>query len=187
MFTHRIDEDLELRLPRESDAEEFFALIESNREYLREWMPWLDGSKTVEIQIERAKQARMRFAEGKSMQTYIWYEGKIAGSIGTKELDQTRKSTEIGYWLSSDLQKRGIVTRSCGALVEYLFNSLDMNRVEIQCDVKNIRSQKVPERLGFKKEGVLRQNHCRYGEYVDSVVYSILSREWAGSSEKRLS
>jgi ribosomal-protein-serine acetyltransferase len=70
------------------------------------------------------------------------------------------------------------MTASCGCLLDYAFRNLGMNRVEIRCATGNTRSRAIPERLGFKEEGTVRQAEWLYDHYVDHVVYSMLRDEW---------
>ncbi|MCK6440187.1 MAG: GNAT family N-acetyltransferase [Planctomycetes bacterium] len=183
MFTHRIDDDLELRLPEERDAEDLSALIETNRVYLREWMHWLNSSNTIEAQRERIRKNRLLYAEGTSLMLHIWRQGSLVGTIGAKNIDQTNKKTEFGYWLDEKSQGKGIITRSCEALLNHCFDSLGLNRVEIHCQVENRQSRRIPERLGFTEEGVLRQNLWHYDHFIDTVVYALLVDDWRKHDE----
>jgi ribosomal-protein-serine acetyltransferase len=85
---------------------------------------------------------------------------------------------EIGYWLAAAAQGRGTMTECCRLLVRYAFLTLDLNRVEIAAATGNQRSRAVPERLGFKFEGVLREREELYGTFVDHAVYSQLRSEF---------
>ena len=74
------------------------------------------------------------------------------------------------------------MTKACKVFVDYAFDVLELNRVEIRCAVDNFKSQSIPERLGFIKEGTLRDTEFLYDHYVDCVVYSILKRDWRNNS-----
>jgi ribosomal-protein-serine acetyltransferase len=68
-------------------------------------------------------------------------------------------------------------------LVDYAFNELGLNRLEIRCATENTKSRAIPQRLGFKQEGTIRQAEWLYDHYVDLVVYGILASEWSDSSK----
>ena len=70
------------------------------------------------------------------------------------------------------------MTKSCLALINYAFDELKLNRVEMHCGVENKRSRKIPEKLGFIEEGVVRQAGWLHGRFVDFVIYGILANEW---------
>lgn len=92
----------------------------------------------------------------------------------------THRSAQIGYWLGKDYQGRGIMTRAVIALVEYGFNRMGLNRVEIHAAVQNEKSRSMPEKLGFLNEGCIRQAEWLYDHYVDHMVYGMLAEEWKG-------
>ena len=70
------------------------------------------------------------------------------------------------------------MTRSCKALVNFVFDEIGLNRVEIRAAVHNWKSRAIPERLGFTQEGIIRDAEWLYDHYVDHVVYGMLKREW---------
>jgi ribosomal-protein-serine acetyltransferase len=66
------------------------------------------------------------------------------------------------------------MTSCCRFVVRYGFDTLDLNRIQIAAATENRRSRAIPERLGFKLEGIMRQNENLYGTFVDHAVYSLL-------------
>ncbi len=178
MLTIKIDDDTELRTFEEEDAEEVFAAVERNREYLREWLPWLDGNRSVEDTRVFIRQALVQQATDDGFQAGIWYRGKFAGVIGYHYIDRHDCKTEIGYWLDASLQGKGLMTKACKTMVSHAFHEYRLNRVEIHCATGNIRSRAIPERLGFTQEGILRETSWLYDHLVDHVVYGMLAREW---------
>lgn len=107
----------------------------------------------------------------------IFYKGKI-GCIGLHGIDWSNRKASIDYWLASEFQGNGIMTKSCKAIVNYGLHDLGLNRVEIRAAEFNTRSRAIPERLGFTQEGIIRQAEWLYDYYVDHVVYGMLSEEW---------
>ena len=182
MFSHRIDEDIELRLSAEQFAEEATAVIRDNLAYLKEWLPWVKDDYSVEDTLEFVRRNLQQFAANEGFSAQIVCRGRFAGNIGFNKIDWANRKTEIGYWIAPQFQGRGIVTRACRALVTYGFDVLRLNRVEIYCGTRNDRSRRVPERLGFTQEGVLRQAEWLHDHFQDLVLYSMLAEEW---KEKR--
>jgi ribosomal-protein-serine acetyltransferase len=84
----------------------------------------------------------------------------------------------LGYWLGEEYQGKGLVTAACRALVEHAFGELGLNRVVISCATENEKSCAIPERLGFRREGIERQAEWLYDHFVDHVTYSALASEW---------
>lgn len=88
----------------------------------------------------------------------------------------TCKRAEIGYWLTKPMQGNGIMIRSVEALVKYAFEKF--NRLSIKCAVENVRSKKIPKKLGFTFEGIERDGEISaYGYYNDLEIYSLLKRD----------
>ena len=173
-----IDDKTELRLLEERNTEELFALVDRNRAYLREWLPWLDATMTVEDERAFVRSSLESFAKGTTIEFAIWHKGRISGGIGLHFIDEVNHSGEIGYWVSEDLQGRGLVTRACVAVLDHAFGNLGLNRVVIRVDVGNTRSRAIPERLGFTQEGITRQSDWLYKRFRDMALYSLLADEW---------
>ena len=178
MFVFAIDQDLELRLLEERHAEELFALTDKNREYLKRWLPWLDGTTTAADTKRFIQFTLNKLAKNDGLTAGIWYRGELVGVIGYVAINWPNRKTSIGYWCGAEFQGRGLVTRACHALVSYAFAELKLNRVEIACATDNGRSQAIPRRLGFTQEGVMRDVEWLYDHFVDHVIFSMLARDW---------
>ncbi|CDQ20494.1 ribosomal-protein-serine acetyltransferase [Halobacillus karajensis] len=178
MFEYKIDEELSLKMIDHQDAEELFDLSDRSRDHIRTWLPWINFTKEVEDTRNYIKMCLRRFAENDGLTVCILYHGKIAGVVDFHEMDKKNNVTSIGYWMGDEYKGRGLLTRACRVLCHYAFEELGMNRIEIRAASKNIKSRGVPERLGFKQEGVIRQAALLYDEYTDHVVYGILKEEW---------
>ncbi len=172
------DPDIVLRLVEERDAPAIFDLTERNRAYLRRWLPWVDGTRSVEDTLGFVHRSLDQVRERRGFQACIEYRGTLVGVIGFVYIDELNRRGEIGYWIAEPFQGRGIMTRACRALVRFALESLGLHRVEIRADVENRRSRAIPERLGFTQEAVLREAGWMYDHPIDLVMYSLLRREW---------
>src|SRR3954469_3028636 len=114
-----VRENLELRLRTEADAEAFFKLIDKNRTHLRQWLPWVDATKTAEDTRKYIQSCRSSFEKQEGLDLGIWYEGQWVGSIGFHYWDKTNRKDTIGYWLAEDFQGKGIMTDAVKALMKY--------------------------------------------------------------------
>lgn len=180
MFCLTVDDEIKLCLREERHAEEIFELVDKDRAYLREWLPWVDATQSVEDDRTFIKGTLEQFVNNRGFQVGIIYQDQFAGMIGFHAIDWANKAVDIGYWLGTDFQGKGIITRACRYLVDYAFTEYGLNRVQIRCAVENHRSRAVPERLGFKQEGVIRQGEWVNDRYLDLVVYGMLAEEWQG-------
>ena len=174
----KIDEDTDLRIYEERHAREVAELVDQNRAYLRQWLPWVDSSRTVEDSKAFIQNSLQQFARNEGFQLGVWYRGELAGGIGYHPIDWADRKAEIGYWLGEAFQGKGLMTKACSTLVTYAFDELGLYKVEIHCATENIRSCAIPKRLGFKQEGVLRDAEWLYDHFVDLVVFGMLAKEW---------
>jgi ribosomal-protein-serine acetyltransferase len=178
VITYKIDEEISLKLVELKDAERVFNVTDNSREYLREWLPWLDMTTSVEDTRNFIKSCLKSYSENKTMTTFILYKGEIVGTAGYNKIDWSNKIAYIGYWLGKDYQGHGIMTKVAKALIDYAFNELKLNRIDISAAVENKKSRSIPERLGFMNEGRIRQAEWLYDHYVDHIVYGMLAKDW---------
>jgi ribosomal-protein-serine acetyltransferase len=179
MFRREIAPGIEIRQFELSDAEELFDAICRNREYLWEWMPWVDATQGPEDIRNFISRTLVQYEGNQGPQCGIWVDGEIAGSVGCHPIDWFHRNCSIGYWIDQTRQKQGIVTRCSRTLLDYLFQEMLLHRVEIRCATGNTKSCAIPERLGFTREGVSREAEWVGGRWVDLVVWSMLQHEWA--------
>jgi ribosomal-protein-serine acetyltransferase len=174
----KIDKDIELRQLDESDAYDIFRVIDNERGYLGKWLPFVELTREISDTIEYVKSVinapedRFEYVFG------IRENSEFVGLIGFKDTDKLNKKTEIGYWLSEKFQKKGIMSKSVEALCNFVFEKKGINRIQIKCAVGNLPSKKIPQRLGFKFEGIERQGELLTGDvFTDLEIYSKLKND----------
>jgi ribosomal-protein-serine acetyltransferase len=178
MLSLKVKDDTELRLFAEEDAEEIFQLVKGNYEHLHPFLHWVTEDYSLEGARDFIGQTQKAFAENASRTFGIFQYEKIVGVIGFVKFNWQSKRTEIGYWIDKNREGEGIATGSCRVLINYAFEELGMNRIEIRCAMENVRSRAIPERLNFKLDGVLRQSEWRHTRFFDMAIYSMLADEW---------
>ena len=173
-----VDDDTGLCMLEERHAQELYDLVDANRSHLRAWLPWVDYERSVQDSKAFIKSALGQFASNEGFQLGIWYREQLAGVIGYHPINWSNRNVEIGYWLAQAFEGKGLMTRACRTLVTYAFDELGLNKVVIACATGNRRSCAIPQRLGFKQEGILRDAEWLYDHYVDHAVYGMLARDW---------
>lgn len=173
-----VDEDLELRVLRPDHAENLFRLVDRNRPHLRRWLPWVDATRSADDILAFIERSTEQLRRNDGFQSGIWYRGSLVGVAGYHYWDARARKTELGYWLSEDAQGKGIMTRACGALVDYAMEKLGLNRVEVRTAAGNARSRAVPVRLGFRQEGLLREGEWVVDHFEDQMVYGLVRKDW---------
>jgi ribosomal-protein-serine acetyltransferase len=172
--------DLNLRPLTRKDSDALFRLTESNRQYLRRWLPWLDLARTLADTRSFVRGSIGRREAGLGLDYGVFLRSEIVGVITFNTLSRLHRSGTIGYWLAELYTRRGLMTASVRRLINYGFGELNLNRIEIRVAVGNQPSQAICDRLGLKQEGILRQAEWLYDHFVDLRVNSVLRSEWKG-------
>jgi ribosomal-protein-serine acetyltransferase len=178
MFSYQVDENLKLVLPTERDAEEITNVVRENLEQLKLWMPWVTDDYSIKTARDFIKTNLVEFAQNNTFAAAVALDKKIVGTIGLHHLNSENKSVQIGYWLDKQAQGKGSATKCCRVLINYAFEDLGLNRIQINCNVENIKSRAIPERLGFRLEGIHRQGEWLNNEFRDWAIYALLKEEW---------
>jgi len=172
----RVNDALELRQLTLEDAEELAGLEEG-----REHRPQVEEAWYYPQSVDGARQfiqaAWTQYQQQQGVLFGIRFQGRLAGVVQLTRKPYGR-TAGIDYALAPAFRGRGLVTMACAALIRFAFEEWDLHRLEIWVDVVNVKSCAVPERLGFVKEGVLRELAC-YGDfYGDAAIYALLRNDW---------
>lgn len=183
-----VDETTSLHLARPELVRPVFEAVDANRHFLRQWMPWVDGTRSEEDTKTFIQDSMKQNSEGGRLTLFIVHQARLAGTVGAVHFNKANKKCEIGYWLGQPFQGQGIMTKACKVLISYLFRTKDLNRMEIMAMPANTGSRAVAQRLGFRHEGTLRQAMYLAGAFHDLELYALLKAEWqvwnSGDMEK---
>jgi ribosomal-protein-serine acetyltransferase len=177
MILH-VNQEINLELVSSKHVQGIYNLAESNRVHLRNWLPWLDRMKDVTFIENFVRNTELAYAAKTEYSFVILKDDEVIGRVGLYNINHSNCSGEIGYWIGESHQGKGIVAQSCIQILEFAFQTLNMNRVEIKCAVLNMRSQSIPVQLGFKLEGTLRSAELLHSEFHDLYLYSLLKEEF---------
>jgi [ribosomal protein S5]-alanine N-acetyltransferase len=171
---------LALRPLRRADAAALFALF-SDPIAMRYWStpPWTSiGQAEASIAVDLdglPKGEHLRLGlESRA-------DGQLLGTCSLFHFHAASKRAEIGYLLRADAWGRGLMHEALQALVRFAFDELKLHRLEADIDPRNAASARSLERLGFTKEGQLRERWIVDGEVSDSALYGLLRRDWRGA------
>ncbi len=182
MFYRRINENIHVSLSIPAYADKMYDLIVENRKYLRKWLPWAndvrgaaDTKAFIHLQLKR-------FANGEALNESVFYKGELAGVLGYNQIDHVNSIGYIGYWLGEQYTGMGIMTLSITDLIAIGFTYLSLEKIDIRCARDNNKSRAIPERIGFKEEGVLRKAQKIQHSHYDLVIYGLLKEEFLKKS-----
>ena len=161
VFPERIEtERLIIRTPRPGDGAEVNAAIRETYADLHQWMDWADHVPEIAETEENRRCAAHNFRAGEDfcVQAYLKSTGALAVCAGLHPMNWQVPKFAIGYWCRTGYQGQGYVTETVRILTEIGMDVMGANRIEIRCDERNERSQRVAERGGYRLEGRLKND-----------------------------
>ena len=164
-----------LRAPAEAHAEALNAAVRESIADLAPWMPWADHVPSLEETTTQCRVAEADFRAGRDFRVHLFTAdgARIVGGTGVHRVRPEVPGCEIGYWVRSGESGKGYVTEAVRALVDLLWETSPVRRIEMRMHSANVRSRAVPERLGFDLEGVLRADSRHVdGTLRDTCVYA---------------
>jgi RimJ/RimL family protein N-acetyltransferase len=172
---------LRLRPFTAADADSLYAL-HSSAHVLRYWdsPPWTDPARADRFiaacrqMAEDGTGARLAIERGS--------DGAFLGWCALARWNPDYRSAALGYCLDEAAWGHGYATEAARAVLGWAFDTLDLNRVQAETDTRNAASARVLEKLGFVREGTLREDCIVNGDVSDSWVYGLLRREWRSSA-----
>jgi ribosomal-protein-alanine N-acetyltransferase len=159
--------EVKIRPQEVFDAERFFEIItHTDLSFIEFPIKTLEEERSF-LQLNEAKR-KANFEHNYS----ILYYGKLVGACGIR-IDQHRPWVgEIGYFIDRDYQRKGIAVEAVKLLERIGFERLDLQRLVILMDTRNLASERVAQKCGYEKEGIMRKVHRIGGEYYDCFMYS---------------
>lgn len=181
MFSYRLDDDAELHVIQRHHAEALFKVVDANREFLGQWLGWVHNLNTLEDANAFVERDCTAVGAGTRISLLITYKGELAGGINLVITSTEHKKAEIGYWLAQAFNGKGLMTRSAQFLTDFGLRYLGLNRIIIRCAIGNVKSQAIPERIGYTREAMSRASYLVDDEFQDVYIYSMLADEWTGT------
>jgi ribosomal-protein-serine acetyltransferase len=159
-------------------------LFEAVRESIAEvsrWLSWCHPDYAIEESLEWVLKCQKSWDDGLEYNFAIFdlSSETLVGSVGLNQLDRQNRLANLGYWVRKGWTGRGIATAATQLAAKFGFRELGLTRLEITAAVENKGSQKVAQKLGAVREGVLRKRLVVNGKSYDAVISSLLANEWS--------
>lgn len=171
---------LQMRPLVPTDAEQLYRIY-SDSEFMRYWSsaPWTSIEQATSL-IERD---RRELAAGEHLRLGILLneDESLIGTCSLFNFNVQSSRAEIGYGIASNHWRRGYMQEAVSALIRFAFTELGLNRIEADIDPRNIASTRSLEKLGFTREGLLRERWIVGGEVSDSALYGLIARDTRSS------
>ncbi len=168
-----------------SDAPALKEAIDSSLDELRPWMPWaLNEPQTLEEKVELLRRFRGQFDLGEDFVYGLFSrdQSEVVGGSGFHRR-VGEGAFEIGYWIRSSRAGEGLATEVTAALTRIGFEVCEVDRIEIHCEPENERSIRIPRKLGYGEEALLRRRlyAAPGGEPRDAIVFSLFRDTYPGT------
>jgi len=172
--------------PNAQMAEIMFKVIDENREFLKPWFKWEKYTNKVEDSLKYLVEKEEETKLGKKVEYGLYIGDEYIGNIGIFDIDEEKKSAEIGYWLSSQFTRKGYMTEAVKIIEKEFFNNLDLNRIQIRCDERNEASSGLAKKCGYIFEGKYREDDYSefFNNFRNTLVFSKLKSEFEKELEK---
>ena len=180
--------NISLRLLRKRDVRAIEKLMHKDRAWLSPWEATTPGTIRYPLDIRWKVSANIRHTKrGTGVAWVILVDGKIAGQLNVANIQHgSLGSASIGYWVGRDFAGQNATPIACALAIDYLFDQMDLHRIEIDIRPENDRSLRVVEKLGLRQEG-LKQRYIHIdGEWRDHLAFAITKEEREGSMLHRL-
>jgi RimJ/RimL family protein N-acetyltransferase len=170
-----VAETIKIRHYRESDAPELYAAVRESLAELSQWMPWAHAEYTLADAANWIGTTQNGHADG-SMYDFaiVSGDGRYLGGCGLNQISRFNAVANLGYWVRTSATGRGVAVRAVKLLSDWALRNTDLNRLEILAAVENVRSQRVAEKAGAHRDGVLKKRLMLHGRTTDAVLYSLI-------------
>jgi ribosomal-protein-serine acetyltransferase len=154
-------------------------LWEATEASLKELQPWMAWTRDPSPENTRAftEAAVEEWEHGQAYVFALVEEDRAIGTMGLHARNPFTHSAEVGYWVRSDRAGRGLVTEAGRAVVAFAFDVLGLHRLTLMAGLDNRPSQRVAEKLGFRREGSLRHAAWSATEPYDVHIYGLLETD----------
>ncbi len=159
-----------------ADSRDLWCAVEGSRKHLEPWLPWVPFSNDFDSSSRYAEASADDWDAARSCRFSIRERAghKVLGVIGIEAMSHLHESAELGYWLTSDMCGKGIMTEAGRRLLDWAFGDVNVHRVRVAAATDNHASLGVIRRLGFRFEGIARQAERCHGRWLDHAVFALL-------------
>ncbi len=177
----RLTPNLVLRPFRRRDVDEILEAASSSLPELNRWLPWAHARYGRGDAVAFVRDSMSAWAEGRAFDFAIRHRDdpeRHLGNISVWFTSRAQLVGEIGYWVRSDETGKGVGTEATAAALRVAFDELGMHRVVLRIAIGNTSSERIAEKLGFTREGVLREDVRVNGVWLDHSIWGLLDREY---------
>ncbi len=163
------------------DIEPLYEAARSSINEVYTWLPWCHPDYSIE---ESGIWVASQIEAWKNNIEYSFCildstTGEFLGGCGLNQINRLHHIVNLGYWIKTDKVNKGIASKAASLAAQFAINELKFSRIEIITATENFSSQKVAEKIGAKKEGILRNRLFLHGKSIDAFCYSIIPDDYS--------
>ena len=164
---------------REEDAGALYEAVRESISEVSPWLPWCHRNYSIEESREfiGSREIASQGGEWYSFGIFETDGGRFLGGVGINFINRVHQMANLGYWVRTSAAGRGIATMATRLAAKFAFAQLGLQRIEIVAAIGNVPSQRVAEKAGARREGVLRNRLLINGESLDAVLFSLVPED----------
>ena len=162
-----------------SDGPDLFRAVELSRDTLRRWLPWVEYTTDLALSNRFAEACAADWDHGRAVRFAIRERSTRAfvGVVGLENCVHLHRACELGYWLRTDVERRGYMTEAARQCIDFAFRFMGVHRIRVAAATDNHPSLRVIARSGFRFEGIARQAEWCNQRWLDHAVFALLSTD----------
>jgi len=176
------DADIVVRPLRTDDARPLYEAVRESIPEVSPWLPWCHENYALE-ETEAFIASRARAGaqdEWYSFGIFAQENGRFLGGVGLNFINRVHQMGNLGYWVRTSAAGNGIASKGARLVAQFGFEQLRLQRIEILAAIPNVASQRVAEKIGAVREGVLRRRLFLHGAPRDAVLFSLIPEDVKG-------
>lgn len=166
-----------------ADAAALAQLIQQNVPHLQTYLPAVASLASPADAESHLRRLVAAIGRGELLEWHLFADDALCGAIRLNNIEKENRKVSVAYYIGSAYQGKGIATSAVRSVLGYCFATLGINRVELRCVTTNVPSIRVAERLGFAREGMLRQAEMLDGSFADHYVYGLLREDFMAARQ----
>ena len=168
-----------LRPYMSGDIEHLYQAVRESIAEMSPWMPWCHADYSIEESRVWVESRAEAWEQGTQYDFVITdaRDGSFLGGCGLNHIDQANLIANLGYWVKTSRTKRGVASAAARLLAQFGFSKLKLNRIEIMAAIGNKASQRVAEKAGARREGILRNRIVVRERVYDAVMFSLIPED----------
>lgn len=174
MFAIEIDKHISILFLHPRFKADFHKLYKSNKLQFSKWFGWPPESDSLNYFETLIKDGLYAYARGEAVHCGVSFDGQMIGYIGLTNINYDLVKAELRFLIAPEFEGRGIMRKVCLKMLEYCFDFLKLDKIEMSIAAEDLASRKVCEVLGFELEGILKSADNIKGKLIDHARYGLL-------------